>query len=476
MINTFENCNCQGSCKQDGLLHWEILKSDYLTLNDDYKDCGIVYFVKEKPDSKTGIIIRNNVVYNGEKDSEDYKEVYVVENLPEEGKKQSVYINNQIAYSWNGESYEKVNLIKGDKGDILISDGIDWAAPVDLSIYPPEKGEGAATYAIINKNGGGIQLNNGEEISTPNLKWTNNGWSSTQNSFDGKYCLEVKDSAQVLFDKGAKVGIRDSAYHIQDGNTSFVMHDESSVVMRGPWVEKSKSLSSPEEIIKKKPWQDCQNYEGWRRPVSIKNGPLNSMYDQSGFMMRGVWDTEKDINRLETLTLTLEEEDPIKNETEVDIDKLASTSTTFKKWQKANNTYYEKELVDKYQFPEEESEEKNKIEYESGAATLKITNLIYTTCPPDWKPFVDKIEDSPLVQITDNANIRISENFTMTADNNGITIVVPPAKQEVEEESVMAAEAPEVKKEIKFTYEQLEKLLEIVNEKIEQDKNKEAML
>lgn len=44
-------------------LHWEILKKDYENLNPSYKDCGIIYFIKDDENSSTGKIIRNNITY-----------------------------------------------------------------------------------------------------------------------------------------------------------------------------------------------------------------------------------------------------------------------------------------------------------------------------------------------------------------------------------------------------------------------------
>lgn len=248
------------------------------------------------------------------------------------------------------------------------------------------------------------------------------------------------------------------------------MHDESTIVMRGPWGDnkypedyrgdKDKLIPGTNET--KKPWNDGQDYEeGWRRPVPIKNGPLNSMYDKSGFMMRGHWDLEKDINRAEEVTITLDEEkdaDIVNGSEELNIDKLAE-SDTFKQWQKDNNQYYEKDLVNKYQWPEGTEEgEKNEIEHQSSSTEVKIKNYIFTTCPPDWSPFLKKQEGSPLLQITDNADVRISDNISITADKTGIEIKQDNTKTNDSES-----------KTIRFTFEQLERLLELVNKQAEME-------
>lgn len=240
------------------------------------------------------------------------------------------------------------------------------------------------------------------------------------------------------------------------------MHDESTIVMRGPWGDnkypedyrgdKDKLIPGTNET--KKPWNDGQDYEeGWRRPVPIKKGPLNSMYDKSGFMMRGHWDLEKDVNRAEEVTITLDAEKDatiVNGSDDLTIDKLAE-SETFKEWQKENNKYYEKDLVEKYQWPEgtEEGEE-NEIEHTFGDTEVTIKNYIFTTCPPDWSPFLKKQEDSPLLQITDNADVRVSDNVSITADSTGIEIKSDNTKANGES------------KTIKFTFEQLEKLLKLV--------------
>lgn len=64
-----KNCNCE--CRKDGLLHWQILREDYDKLHPDYKNCGIVFFIKDSLDSDNGIIIRNNVVYTSSGSSGD---------------------------------------------------------------------------------------------------------------------------------------------------------------------------------------------------------------------------------------------------------------------------------------------------------------------------------------------------------------------------------------------------------------------
>ena len=234
------------------------------------------------------------------------------------------------------------------------------------------------------------------------------------------------------------------------------MHDDSTVVMRGPWLETlSNSLDGIVTKVKNKPWKDCGAYEGWRRPVSIKNGPLDSMYDQSGFMMRGVWDLEKDVNREEEVTIILDQDKDsqiINSTNDLTIEELVK-SETFKEWQKENNKYYEEGL--KYNWPDDATEEKlNDIIHDFGSTEVTIKNYIFTTCPPDWKPFIDKVEDSPLLQITDNADVRVSDNVSIMADKTGIEIKSDNTKANGES------------KTIKFTFEQLEKLLELVKKEI----------
>ena len=55
----------KSKCGQNGLLHWQITREEYERLDESYKNCGIVFFVKENKDSNTGVIIRNGIQFAG---------------------------------------------------------------------------------------------------------------------------------------------------------------------------------------------------------------------------------------------------------------------------------------------------------------------------------------------------------------------------------------------------------------------------
>lgn len=60
-LNKIKNCQCNGN----GLLHWQITQKDYDELPDEYKNCGIVFFIKNDNINNSGTIVRNGVTYSG---------------------------------------------------------------------------------------------------------------------------------------------------------------------------------------------------------------------------------------------------------------------------------------------------------------------------------------------------------------------------------------------------------------------------
>lgn len=65
-MRQFDNCECKCNCSEKGLLHREILQEEYDDLDQDFKNCGVVYFIKEEEDSTTGKIVRNGVRFTGD--------------------------------------------------------------------------------------------------------------------------------------------------------------------------------------------------------------------------------------------------------------------------------------------------------------------------------------------------------------------------------------------------------------------------
>ena len=65
-MRQFDNCECKCNCSEKGLLHREILQEEYDDLDQDFKNCGVVFFIKEEEDSTTGKIVRNGVRFTGD--------------------------------------------------------------------------------------------------------------------------------------------------------------------------------------------------------------------------------------------------------------------------------------------------------------------------------------------------------------------------------------------------------------------------
>lgn len=248
------------------------------------------------------------------------------------------------------------------------------------------------------------------------------------------------------------VYIQNNSFIQHSGNSHEEVHDASTIIMRG------KINSNRNFMNRKHPWEDY--YEGaeeFRRPVMPRdNGPLNSMYDESVFYMRGVWNLEKEGFKQETVTLTLNDENDgeIINGSEAPtIDELAEKSQTFKNWQKQQGKYYDKKVSDDY--PSPEGQTKNEIEYEVGSTTLTIKNYIYTTCPPDWTAEIPRKPDSPLLELSDNAEVRFSGNIKIQADEKQITFT----KQIDDPEASLA----EDNNSVTFTFDELKQLKSLLS-------------
>lgn len=62
-----------------------------------------------------------------------------------------------------------------------------------------------------------------------------------------------------------------------------------------------------------------------------------------------------------------------------------------------------------------------KTSYGSTQDKITITNFNYSDKPADWKEHPDKIDGSPLIEIIEDSEIRLSGNIKITGDTNGIS-------------------------------------------------------
>ena len=211
------------------------------------------------------------------------------------------------------------------------------------------------------------------------------------------------------------------------GNSHSEMHDDSTFIMRGKYKEN-------------KPWKDGVIYKGWERPVKKKeNGPLLTLYDDSCFTMYNIW--EKDVVRVEKFTFELDESDSLLNSSEITMEQLQK-SESFLKAQKNKGYYYpaDKEY--------DGVENPNQIEHESGQTTVTITDFICTTCPPDWTPSIEKTEGAPLLEVAENAEVRVTGDISIVANDEGITI----------KHRKLNADLSDSSDTINFSFEELRKL------------------
>lgn len=220
-----------------------------------------------------------------------------------------------------------------------------------------------------------------------------------------------------------------NAISIMMGNAHFESYDDSIFVMRG-------------KTALNKPWLDGDyighNDKNWLSPVKASNSPLLGMYDTSQFTMRGVWDTEKDLLiYTSTITLTdlaLDEEFSTIEEMPEDVRRLIFMKMNeYSLQNKRYPTYWG--FDNEYDLRTAHDEETGDVITEitltlnsSNNYNLTVKNICYTTCPPDWKEHLDKIEDQPVVEIIENADVRIYGNselkltdYSIIANSEGFT-------------------------------------------------------
>lgn len=211
-------------------------------------------------------------------------------------------------------------------------------------------------------------------------------------------------------------------------------------------------------------WVNCENYEPYEnyKDGSIKFLTENEYTVHTGFIAKSVKETKKDENMIEFLTFQLDKKNKFIDSSEIKLEDLLKTKEA-KEALRDVDMYYDAEIANNYPQPKEG--EKNEVTHKVGDLTATVRNFVYTKCPPNWSPYDKRTEGYPLLQITENADIRFSEHFSVVADDSGITITVPP-----EENDGAAAKKKKKKKEkIKFTYKQLKKLLEIANREIKKE-------
>lgn len=200
------------------------------------------------------------------------------------------------------------------------------------------------------------------------------------------------------------INIHGSSFINTTGNSHIEAHDDSTFIMRGIVPLKENGEQKPA-------WSD--GVAGWIRPIATReNGPGVGYYDKSTFIMRGKWNTEETITQ-NTSSFTV-----------YDLESFPENPNDFTE-----------EMMDKYK----QALIKNKQYYidggtvtysdkGSGEYLVTVTNANVTDKPTGWDAHPVKIEEQPLVEIIEDAEVRITGNselklndFSICAGADGIT-------------------------------------------------------
>ena len=179
----------------------------------------------------------------------------------------------------------------------------------------------------------------------------------------------------------------------------------------------------------KKPWNDGEQWSGWRRPVlSREKSPIIGMYDGSNFIMRGAWDLALDLYTNKTLEFTVEQNDSdFANEQEEELDyDTVKNKESFKKAERDNNIYVTGALKSESP-PESNGKLKvTKTSLGSDGWKIKIENFTSTTKPHDWTPHIPHQLYQPTLEVIENAEIRLggfiyikAGTYAKKTENNG---------------------------------------------------------
>lgn len=198
-----------------------------------------------------------------------------------------------------------------------------------------------------------------------------------------------------------------------EGFAHAEMHDFSKFIMRGALAtrkDEHAEESVTDTIDGYHPWSDGKTKfgtkghldEDWSRPVSsIDDSPIFQMYEGSNFLMRGKWDRYPTYKQAIKITFSGEP-------------KYEKIEDLFNK---PNDT--DKQAIETA-MKEMEWVSGGKLEKSEDANTVTISNFKYK--PKGWKEHPTKAKDASLLELYDNAEVRIGGDTKILIDNDSITI------------------------------------------------------
>lgn len=244
----------------------------------------------------------------------------------------------------------------------------------------------------------------------------------------------IKMDAKPDKGKAIKVLFQNNSYLLQGGNSHLEFLDNSRIIMRG---------NTGNTTLFPTPWLDGVIHgEEWITPIKqLDNGPMIGLYDSPTIYMRGKWVTDDG---------ELPEgygEQSYNPYFYIDGD-YTNHSTNIENWKENEPELFKK-------MNEYISLNRSGYRYyrggtasfrKSGARTIVDCSgvTIYPPKPNNWDSYMPKKENSPLIEITENSEIRFHQNFKLIGNNTGITI-------------------SNGQKTIDFSFEELERLKALIN-------------
>lgn len=211
------------------------------------------------------------------------------------------------------------------------------------------------------------------------------------------------------------------------GNAHSEMHDNSCFIMRGktttvPWAEGMRPSTYTKTHLDKT----------WRRPIETEDSPLLSLYDSSQFIMRGRWNYSKDFSIYSNTFTFIDTEI---SEPPTSIASMAE-GTKEKFFNTLNESSFSGYGYSRYNnlrdaYDVETGELLTTIittENADGGFSISVSNFEYNDVPEGWSESLKKIEGQSLLEVVEDAEVRISGNsilkmndFNIEATSEGIS-------------------------------------------------------
>lgn len=263
-----------------------------------------------------------------------------------------------------------------------------------------------------------------------------------------KFHVEGQSGSSVDFRIGPNAGevfkaiLSGNTFIQTTGTPHMEFHNGSTVIMRGPlepdkaawedsayfrkWNKSSKRLMGDDIDTGYGPYG---NRNPSMRPVlptiSEEKGAHIAFYDEPIVVIRGTWNDTKIADNVtyETSRLTTKWREI--GTANVKLNSLSESRQNEIK-QLITSYYGSRYGEDRCKFDFDNCLIRQSAQYPYyGTPTewrYTVVGINYKVAPPNgWSPHVDKHINNPYIEITDNSEVKLSQNFSITGNNNGIT-------------------------------------------------------